>query len=142
MDEHPEVLVAFQNRYKKNSVAELEQANPKVCVSQAIAKWLVDRAHSHKFIVRKIKPYYYARYPAGIGPYEIYKQVLVLTPGTINVARIPTKDLPTQDWMIHGLKNCVQQHDCVDVENKLLSLPSDKLDEIYREIDHLSDMAG
>jgi hypothetical protein len=140
---YPEVLVAFQNRYNLNSVQDLEKKNVKTCISQSIAKWLVDRAHQHKYKVESIKPYFYTRYNEGIEPYKIYKHVLELTPGNINVANIPTKDTPEQTWMKSGLIRCVEQHQCTDVEEKLMKLldnAPDKFEEINEEIESLCKM--
>jgi hypothetical protein len=141
LNDHPIVLEAFQRRYvNKNTVEELEESDIKICTSQSIAKWLVDRAHSHKYKISSMKTFFYTRFNEGIPPYDIYKHVFELTPGDVNVAHIPTKDIPIQAWMIDGLKRCIDQHKCTDVEEQLLRLLNsapDKFDEIEDEIDSL-----
>lgn len=143
IDKYPEVLEAFQNRYGRNSILDLGESDIKTCISQSIAKWLVDRAHQNKYKVGSIKPYFYARYNKDIPKYYIYKHVLELTPGNINSARIPTKDIPVQSWMQNGLKKCIEQHRCTDVEDvlvRLLDNAPDKYKEISDEVDSLCKM--
>lgn len=122
IDNNPEILEAFQKRYQKNSVQGLEKSDVKKCISQSVVKWLVDRAHQHKFEVESIQIHHYQRPDVGLPRYEIYKHVLELTPAGINPARIPTKDIPAQPWMIRDLKRCIEQHQCKDVEDTTIRL--------------------
>jgi hypothetical protein len=122
IDNNPEVLEVFQNRYQKNSVKDLEKSEVKRCISQSIVKWLVDRAHQHKFKVGTMQTYCYPRLNAGLPPYDIYKHIFELTPAGINPANIPTKNIPVQAWMTRDLKKCVEQHKCTDVEDITIRL--------------------
>jgi hypothetical protein len=122
IDNNPEVLEVFQNRYQKNSVKDLEKSDVKRCISQSIVKWLVDRAHQHKFKVGTMQTYCYPRLNAGLPPYDIYKHIFELTPAGINPANIPTKNIPVQAWMTRDLKKCVEQHKCTDVEDITIRL--------------------
>lgn len=143
IERYPEVLEVFQIRYGKNSVQDLEKSEVKTCISQSIAKWLVDRAHQHKYKVGSIKPYFYPRINAGIPPYDIYKHVLELTPAGINPAHIPTKGIPVQAWMTRDLKKCVEQHKCTDVEDiaiRLLENAPAKIQELEDEVESLCKM--
>jgi len=143
IDNYPEVLEVFQNRYGKNSVHDLEKSDVKKCISQSIAKWLVDRAHQHKYKVGLIQTYRYPRFNVGIPPYEIYKHVLELTPAGINPANIPTKNIPLQSWMTRDLKKCVVQHKCTDVEDITIRLVENapaKIRELEDEVESLCKM--
>lgn len=143
IDNNPEILEAFQNRYQKNSVQDLEKSDVKKCISQSIVKWLVDRAHQHKFKVGSIQIHYYQRLNVGIPKYEIYKHVLELTPAGINPAHIPTKNIPAQPWMTRDLKKCIAQHKCKDVEDitvRLLENAPSKYTDLEDEVEALCKM--
>ena len=144
IDNNPEVLEVFQNRYQKDSVKDLEKSDVKKCISQSVVKWLVDRAHQHKFKVgSSIQVYHYPRLNAGIPPYEIYKHVLELTPAGINPAHIPTKNIPVQAWMTRDLKKCVEQHKCRDVDDiiiRLLEKAHAKYEDLEDEVESLCKM--
>jgi len=143
IDNDPEVLEVFQNRYQKNSVQDLEKSDVKKCISQSIVKWLVDRAHQHKFKAGSIETYFYPRLNPGIPPYEIYKHVIELTPAGINPAHIPTKNIPVQSWMTRDLKKCVEKHKCTDVEEKIIGLlenAPDKYKDLEDEVQSLCKM--
>jgi hypothetical protein len=140
---YPEVLEVFQNRYGKNSVQDLEKSDVKGCISQSIVKWLVDRAHQHKFKVDSIQTYCYPRFNVGIPPYYIYKHILELTPAGINPAYIPTKNIPVQPWMTKDLKKCIEQHQCKDVEDIAIRLMENapiKIQELEDEVESLCKM--
>ncbi|MFX1297369.1 MAG: hypothetical protein ACFFD2_21250 [Promethearchaeota archaeon] len=143
INKSPEVLEVFQNRYQRNSVQDLERSDVKKCISQSIIKWLVDRAHQHKFKVGLIEAYFYPRLNPGIPPYDIYKHVLEFIPAGINPAHIPTKNIPEQSWMTRDLKKCVEKHRCMDVEEKIIGLLENapkKIQELEDEVESLCKM--
>ncbi|MCK4249947.1 hypothetical protein KAX97_00755 [candidate division WOR-3 bacterium] len=143
IDNNPEVLEAFQKRYQKNSVMELEKSDAKKCISQSIVKWLVDRAHQHKFKAGSIETYFYPRRNTGLPLYEIYKHLVELTPAGINPAHIPMKNIPEQSWMKRDLTKCVEKHKCTDVEEKIIRLLENaptKIQELEDEVELLCKM--
>lgn len=121
LDTYPSVLEAFQKRYNFYNVTGLERNDIKRCISQAVAKWLVDRGHHHKFSLSSLSSYYYSRYNTSLPPYDIYKHVLIFSKRGLNKANIPIKGLPPQTWMEEDLVKCIDSHKCFDVESNILS---------------------
>lgn len=143
IDNNPEILEIFQKRYQRNSVQELAKNDMKTCISQAIIKWIIDRAHQHKFKVSSMDICFYPRIKPGIPKYEIYKHVIEFTPAEINTANIPTKNIPTQSWMAKDLKKCIEKHKCKDVEEIIIKLMENapaKLEELENEVELLCKM--
>src|SRR5205823_3991821 len=87
---HPKIRDAFQDLYGCN-LQQLRTCGVKRCISQAVAKWLVDRAHYFGMRLDSMQCCYYRRLPAGLPPYFITKQAFVWTKGPITTSTIPTK---------------------------------------------------
>jgi hypothetical protein len=118
----PAVREAFFERHRENSVNNLQQRNIESCISQAVVKWLVDRAHSFNIQLESYHCYQYQRYPVPHPKYTICKLVLVFSDGPVSIIQIPTKNTPRQIWMERNLVTCIQQHKPLDVEEKLLDI--------------------
>ena len=119
LNDHALVRETFYKRYQQINVEGLRKENAKLCISQAVVKWLVDRAHHYSLKLESISCCFYSRYPKGVSPYDIYKHVYVFSRGKRDSAIIPTKGTPSQSWMLSDLADCVHKHKCVDVEEKL-----------------------
>jgi hypothetical protein len=120
--DYPAVRDAFLERHQEHNVANLQQKNVESCISQAVVKWLVDRAHNFNIQLESYHCCQYQRYPKGVPKYTICKQVLVFSRGTVSVAEVPTKSTPRETWMEQNLVKCIQQHKPLDVEEKLLDI--------------------
>lgn len=119
LNDHALVRETFYKRYEQINVEGLRKKNAKLCISQAVVKWLVDRAHHYSLKLESLSCCFYSRYPKGVSPYDIYKHVYVFSRGKRDSAIIPTKGTPSQSWMLSDLADCVHKHKCVDVEEKL-----------------------
>ena len=119
LDDHALVRETFYKRYKEINVEGLSKTKTQLCLSQAVVKWLVDRAHHYSLKLESMSCGFYSRYPKGVLPYQIYKHVLVFSRGKRDVAIIPTKGTPSQSWMLSDLADCVNKHQCADIEEKL-----------------------
>lgn len=139
--DHAAVREIFYERYRKTEVAGLQQEQPATCVSQAVAKWLIDRAHYQGHDLQSMESYRYQRRPEGIRPYHIYKHVLVFKPGQVHPSvPIPTTSIPIQTWMLDDLVQCIKKHVCHDVEEIVKardSSPRPITEEIEAEIEAL-----
>jgi len=146
LDKYQQAQEAFQNAYSVARVEELRKDRPQICVSQAVAKWLVDRAHSNNTDLKSMECYYYTRRPTGnITPYYIYKQVLVFSRGEIAQSIMPTKGNPVLPWMIDDLTTCINDHQCVDVEgtiSKEQEKKSSYRDSIQEDVNNLCNLVG
>jgi hypothetical protein len=131
--DYPAVRDAFLERHEEHNVANLKQKRVETCISQAVVKWLIDRAHHFNIQLESYHCYQYQRYPKGVPKYTICKQVLVFSRGTVSVAEVPTKSTPRETWMEQNLVKCIQQHKPVDVEEKLLEI-SYNVPEIFDQI--------
>jgi len=119
--EEPRALEAFQKLYNRNRVDELRDSDPINCISQAVAKWLIDRAHAYGFTGTLENCYFYTRYNTAV-PYSIYKHLMVFSRAEVNPAQIPTKTIPKQAWMSNDLVEAINRHRPLDVERKLLEI--------------------
>lgn len=140
LDTHPPVAEAFHSRYQRFTVTQLAEHDNRVCISQAVAKWITDRAHHHRFDVAQYKYYMYTRYNEGLPPYDIYKHLFVLNPGALHPGTIPTKGIPAQGWMIKNLVNCIERHHPKNVEDALLVIEENGrpiMETIRQDIDEL-----
>jgi len=139
IDTYPAVKETFNNKYHVSTTSDLRKSNEKECISQAVVKWLVDRAHAHEFKMDLLECYYYSRYNPGLPTYDIYKFALIFSKGEMHQATIPTKDTPRQSWMGHDLITCVKKHQCKDVEDTILKLADNGkptiLDDLRKEVD-------
>lgn len=143
LDNFPKVQKAFIDLYNENTVDNLKNKDTKQCISQAVVKWLVDRAHYYSIQNEAIKCYKYQRYPTGLPPYLITKQVLIFSQGEVLKAKIPTKGVVPQPWMEDNLVSCIANHKPLDVEGKLIDIAHNKpaiWDEIESNIGHLCDL--
>jgi hypothetical protein len=122
LDQYPKAHEVFRNLYSENTVSQLNMNAPERCISQAVAKWLVDRANSHNIRLNSMSCYSYKRYPLGIPPYLISKHVFTFSRGQVLPGNIPTKGTPRQSWMEDNVVTCIERHRCVDVEEKLVQL--------------------
>src|ERR1035437_6968656 len=92
--DYPAVRDAFFERHQEHNVTSLQQKNVETCISQAVVKWLIDRAHHFNIQLETYHCYQYQRCPKGVPKYTICKQVLVFSRGTVSVAEVPTKSTP------------------------------------------------
>jgi len=140
LDQYPKAHEVFRNTYSENTVSQLSSKAPERCISQAVAKWLVDRANSHNIRLNSMYCYSYQRYPLGIQPYLISKHVFTFSRGQVLPGNIPTKGTPRQSWMEDNVITCIERHRCVDVEEKLYRLSENVpgfLDQLRAEISEL-----
>lgn len=121
---HQSVFEEFLNRYRVENVSnvkELFEQDAKLCISQSTVKWIIDRAHSRNFQLKKMDCVYYNRYNPGVPSYPIYKYAFVFTQqDSIIRAVIPTKGVQVQAWMIDNLETCIKKHKPSDVEELIL----------------------
>jgi hypothetical protein len=139
---HPKVRDAFERLYRC-SLQQLRACGVKRCISQAVAKWIVDRAHYYGMRLASMQCYYYRRLPAGLPPYFITKQAFIWTKGPITTSTIPTKAQVPEGWKEDDLVACVEQHRCRDVEERLLTIAEEKadiLDSLAKDIQDLCRM--
>lgn len=137
---HGMVSKKFFDHYQVHDVRGLQEKNLRQCISQAVIKWLVDRSHHYGMKLESINCCKYTRYPGGrISRYDIYKHVLLFSKGSIHPTNIPTKSMPDQAWTITDLVNCIEQHKCEDIEDKLLEIQGKKsiFEMLASEIDAL-----
>jgi hypothetical protein len=137
LDGNPRVLEAFDKRYHHTQVRKVYREIPKLSISQAVTKWLVDRANANNLHLESMGCYYYQRPEA---EYDIYKLVMVFSKGTIYPGIVPTKGTPIQSWMIDDLVKCINQHKSIDVVEKILLTLNNRPafeTEIKNEIDSL-----
>jgi hypothetical protein len=113
---YPKARDAFIKRYGCNDVEQLRSSHVKRCISQAVAKWIVDRAHYYGHQLYDINCAYYRRYPTGLPPYFITKQTFCFKKGRITRAIIPTKEPVREGWMEEDIIECIEQHKCHDIE--------------------------
>jgi hypothetical protein len=118
----PRAKEAFYNRYNVVGVDSLQRTQPLICISQAVAKWLVDRAHSHALQMQSIACYQYERISTGLSAYQICKHVIVFSRGQISPIQVPTKGFPRQSWMEDNWVTCIDKHRPIDVQSKLEGL--------------------
>lgn len=143
LDRYPKVHEVFRNAYSENTVRQLSTNAPERCISQAVVKWLVDRANSHNIRLDSMYCYLYKRYSPGLDPYLITKHVFTFSRGQVLPGNIPTKSTPRQSWMDDNVVACIDKHRCVDVEDKLLRWSEhvpDALDQMEAEINELCHM--
>jgi len=145
VDNYPIVGKTFDERYRETRVRNLYKKDPKQCISQAVAKWLVDRANYYNLRVESLKCYTYPRQSIGLPPYFIYKQIMIFSKGEVLRGIVPTKGTPAQPWVVDDLVACIDDHKCVDVEGTILAtlenLPSYE-DQLKKDIDDLCKMIG
>jgi len=141
LHQFPKVLEAFQKLYQVHNVEYLTNKNERLCISQSVAKWIVDRAHHYKFSLDLMEIYFYTRHNKGLPPYDIYKQVFIFSKNKLNYANIPTRGLPLQTWMEDDILKCVEKHKCIDVEMRILKASEIQHQDIFasleQEIDDL-----
>jgi hypothetical protein len=134
IDAYPQVLEAFDRLYGETRVHNFHRDNPKKCISQAVVKWLVDRANSYGLRFEQLYSYFYERANSLGVKYDIYKYVLYFSKGTIYHGIVPTKGIPPQPWMSDNLVKCITQHKPVDVIEKILST-LDRVPEFSKELE-------
>jgi hypothetical protein len=137
LDGYPKVLAAFMDLYHESAVRKLYAARPPICISQAVVKWLVDRANYYNLVLNSVRSFYYERPPIG---YLIYKHILVFSKGTALPGVVPTKGTPAQPWMPDALEKCIRQHKPIDVVEKILITLNGRptfQDELQSEINEL-----
>ncbi|HKO35761.1 MAG TPA: hypothetical protein VJV21_04740 [Pyrinomonadaceae bacterium] len=143
LSQHPKAQQVFYQLYKESTVDGLSKTDPKNCISQAVVKWLTDRANFYGMHLESLRCYKYDRYSEGIPPYTISKYVFMFSKGGILPIRVPTKQTPRQPWMDDDVVTCISKHKLVDVQEKLLRLvenvPS-AVAELEQEIQDLCDM--
>jgi len=130
---YPSVRDVFFERHREHSVANLQQKDIKACISQAVVKWLVDRAHHFDIRLKEYNCYQYQRYPASLPPYTICKQVLKFSKGEVSIAVVPMKSTLRQSWMEEDLVKCINSHKPLDVEEKLV-VASGNYPNIFNEL--------
>ena len=130
LDQHVQVREKFIGKYQRNSVAEFKSKDLRLCISQAVIKWLIDRAHNYGHSLENIKCCQYEKSPQlqTRSPYYIYKYALVFSKGTILSAIIPTKGIPLQGWMVDDLVKSIERHNCKDIDDELLTIMERKPD--------------
>jgi hypothetical protein len=138
LDYFPKVQEAFSDRYQKGDVKELLAKDEHITISQAVTKWIVDRAHHHLFKVDSVKSFRYTRTAAGTPPYVISKLLFTFSKGTMRKEKIPMKHNPRQSWMEDGLVKCVREHTFIDVSEKLKGLPESKRKRLEAEVEELA----
>ena len=134
LDDFPPVQDAFIAKYQVNTVRALRTSDERQCISQAVSKWIVDRANSYKFKMHSFRGYRYARYNSGLDPYHIYKQIFVFEPADISNSHIPTRTLPIQSWTLSNLAACIQSGKCIDVEDRLFHLSNGSWSSVFSEL--------
>lgn len=140
LDTYPRAHETFRTLYAENTVSQLNNKSSERCISQAVVKWIVDRANSHNIRLLSMQCYFYMRYPAGLKPYLISKNVFTFSRGQVLPGNIPTKGTPRQSWMDDNVVTAIERHRCVDVEDKLYRLSEnvpDALDKLKAEISEL-----
>ncbi|HXI71893.1 MAG TPA: hypothetical protein VNN22_16175 [Verrucomicrobiae bacterium] len=140
ISDYPSVRDAFVKRYNELNVADLQKKDAKLCISQSVIKWLVDRAHSFDIHLKDYHCYEYQRYSDGLPPYTICKQVMTFSKGEVSIAVLPMKDTPREAWMQEDLVKCINRHKPQDVEDKLYSISIQRstiFDEVKNEISEL-----
>ncbi len=118
--EYPAVRDAFYERHREHNVENLQKKDIKACISQAVVKWLVDRAHSFNIRLKEYHCFEYCRRSAGLPPYTIFKQVLKFSQGGVSIAIVPMKATPRETWMQEDLVRCINSHKPLDVEERIL----------------------
>ena len=140
IDDYVKVKEAFFEIYRDSNVKSLETIAPLTVTSQAVLKWLVDRAHQNRTRIERHWSYEYKRRNPPLESYTITKHVLLLRQGSILETDIPFKSVPRQSWMEDDLVTCIRNHRPVDVEEKLCRLLETKVrvyDDIAAEIEEL-----
>jgi hypothetical protein len=120
--DYPAVRDAFVQRHSELSVKDLNKNDANLCISQSVIKWLVDRAHSFGVRLKDYHCYQYQRYPSGLTPYKICKQVITFEKGKVSITVLPMKDTPREAWMQDDLVKCIDRHKPLDVEETLYSI--------------------
>lgn len=143
VDTYPKVGEAFDRCYHETRVRKLFQERPQECISQAVAKWLTDRANYNNLHLESLRCYFYQRRPLGLQPYYIHKQIMTFSKGEVFRGIVPTKGTPAQSWMIEDLIACIEKHKCHDVEEAILKTLENRPsfeDELKNDIDELCKM--
>jgi hypothetical protein len=133
--QYPAVRDAFYSRHQQHDVDGLTAVDVECCISQCVVKWLVDRAHNLSMQLKSYKCFQYRRYPKGLPPYTISKQILVLSRGAVSEAQVPTKNTPREAWMADDLVTCIKHHKPLDVESKLYEI-SVQQPQIFADIEN------
>lgn len=119
LDQHPAFQSAFLEKYRVANVKSAWDASQELCISQAVSKWIYDRAHVHSLRVSSTKCVEYRRNPLKTPRYNIFKQVFQFEPGLVSNA-LPTKGKVTEAWMVTNLVDCVNRHTPTDVTDEIL----------------------
>ncbi len=141
----PKVLEAFQRRYGQDNVNQLRKSDLNRCISQSVAKWVIDRGHHNGFAGKLENCYFYERYNPGKTNYLIYKQLFTFSAKNINPANIPTKGIPKQGWMADDLIGSINRHLPEDVQETLLKLSNKKpaiFEDLEKEINDLCNLVN
>ena len=142
LDRFPHVQDAFTKRYHQPSVGALVSKDSQNALSQAVSKWITDRAHSYSLKVDAIGSFHYLRTPPGIPPYDITKLLFRFSKGTLSTAKIPMKDLPRQGWMDDQLVSCIEKHKYVNVKTEISRIAEKKASILRQEIDDLCNVVN
>lgn len=143
LDVYPQALKAFMDVYNKISVvSKLHESQPRTCLSQAVMKWLVDRAHYYNLQLNSASSFFYERPSAN---YLIYKHILVFAQGQPLPGMVPTKGGPARPWIPDNLVKVITNHKPVDVVEKIIVTllgRSSFEDELKNEIAELSSLVS
>jgi hypothetical protein len=133
LDVFAKVREAFNQKYHYPSVEQFFSEHPSKTISQAVVKWLVDRAHANEAQLMSLQSYFYTRYEAK-PPYIISKLIMTFAKGNVSRLAIPMKSTPRQGWMDDDLITCVSKHTYTDVEEILLKSSTDRFLELENEV--------
>ncbi len=140
---YPTVRDMFYERHREHTVSNLAKKNIEASISQAVVKWLLDRAHSYNIRLEDYRCFQYQRYPEGLPKYTICKQVLVFSGGQVSVAEVPMKNTPREAWMEGDLVKCIDRHKPLDVEQRIWEISvahPEIFDELESDIAQLCNM--
>lgn len=133
ISKYPAVKDAFKDRYQYSRVEELFAADAEKSVSQAVLKWLTDRANYYRFKVERVKSFHYLRSET-TPHYRISKLLLVFSRKHLPPDEIPMKQVPRQSWMDENLVLCVREHKFLDVGQVLHEKQRAKLEQEIKEL--------
>jgi len=136
IDAYPGVREAFGEKYQLGSVEEFFAQQPNKTISQAVVKWVIDRAHAYAVRLLSLQSYYYTRYEPK-SPYVISKLLMTFSKGAVSSLTIPMKTLPVQVWMGENLVTCIKRHTFGDVEKILYESSRDRIVELEGEVAQL-----
>lgn len=141
LDVHPKVQEAFSKRYNEVRVEALRQSDPKVCLCQAVVKWIVDRAHTYHIQVKEQHCYQYDRYSVNVPAYTITKLALVFVRAEVFAGKLPGFGTPPQPWREDDVASCIARHRSIDVEevlvrsaDKQLERPSELREDVFAKL--------